>query len=536
MAFVIGAITSGNSSLLPFWGVLYMKIHTDQGDAMTRSRHAVHRPVLSGKREALTIIVPIDADPPGRKEKLEAVLKEMGNDIRNNPLIPFGALEGVHFLSWSILPGVRDECGREGPARLAFEANFDGPREDFLAQLIARAGAPLKEQLYRYCGLSRDADAVRFRDFLLAHAVEAALPYNSYAGLSSSKIQNDAQLHREFHRLATQAQRIRPPAIAPVQGLEDELVNREVDACFASIQRRLDEAAGGTPLECDAEPETWRTRLLHWRPVRFLRSVHAAPAILMGGVLLAHEALSAAWEEWQAVRRKAPLQPEPPESTRARKAREKQQEKMIAIQDREDHQAQNHLTHLAELKPGLLRPSVLRLVLWGWKQLAKYYFTDGDLGGIEGIHFARWVLIDGGRQGWPLPRKDGRPRRLTLSRKRYYLLFFSNYDGSWESYLDDFINRGNLGLTTIWCNTEGFPRPRIRWRLDGRLPLLSVQRGGNRDMAFKRWVREHQLPTLAWYSRHPDKSVSNIRRNREIRSKAAVPMSSRKRSQWLQLL
>ncbi|WP_407743017.1 hypothetical protein [Hyalangium sp.] len=523
---------------------------------MTRAGQAARRAFPSGKREALTVIVPIDADPPGRKEQLETVLKQLGNDIRNNSLMDFSALEGVHFLSWSILPGVRDECGREGPARLSFEANFDGPREEFLEQLIRKAGEPLKEELYRYCGLSRDADVVRFKDFLLEHAVEAALPYNSYAGLSASKIQNDAQVHREFHQLVTQAYRTRPMPLAPVQGLEDDLLNREVDVCFASIQRKLEAAAtgdglaglgvssGGTsPLEYDAEPDTWRTRLEHSGPVRFLRSLHAAPAILMGGALLAHEALSAAWEEWQSLRRKGPSQPVPPESARARKQREKQQEaerkqreKMVEIQNREDHQAQNHLTHLAELKPGLLRPPVLRLMLWGWKQLAKYFFTDGNLGGIEGIHFARWVLIDGGRQWWPPPRKDGHPRRLSLSRKRYYLLFFSNYDGSWESYLDDFINRGNLGLTTIWCNTEGFPKPRIRWRLDGRLPRLSIQRGGNRETAFKRWVRQHQLPTLTWYSRHPDKSVSNIRRNREIRARAAVPMSSRKRSQWLQLL
>jgi hypothetical protein len=534
-----------------------MYIHANDNEAVRRTRQAARRAVLPRRRETLTVIVPIDAEPPGRKQELETLLKEIGNDIRNQRHIDFAALEDTHFLSWSILPGIRDECGREGPARLAFEANFDGPRGEFLDQLIRKVGGPLKELLYQHCGLPADADEARFKAFLLEHAVEATLPYESYAGLSASKIQNDARVHWRFHRLVTSEQLSRPAPIAVARDFEDHLLNREVDACFASIQRELDAARSGAglpgvggqtggepPLEYDAEPESWRTRLARWTPVRVLRCIPAIPAFVVGGALLVQEALSAAREQWRAFRKKGLPQPEvPPESAQARAQREKEEaareeerKKQLEIQNREDHQVQNHLTHLAELKPGLLRPLVLRLVLQGWKRMAKYYFTDGNLAGIEGIHFARWIIIDGGRQGWPPPAKDGRPRRLSLSRKRHYLLFFSNYDGSWESYLDDFIDRASLGLTTIWCNTEGFPKPRLRWRLSGRLPSLSIQQGGNRDVEFKQWVRQHQIPTLTWYSRHPDKSVSNIRRNREIRAKAGVPMSSRKRSQWLQLL
>ena len=33
------------------------------------------------------------------------------------------------------------------------------------------------------------------------------------------------------------------------------------------------------------------------------------------------------------------------------------------------------------------------------------------------------------------------------------LLFLSNYGGSWESYLEDFITKAHTGLTGVWSNT-----------------------------------------------------------------------------------
>ena len=81
------------------------------------------------------------------------------------------------------------------------------------------------------------------------------------------------------------------------------------------------------------------------------------------------------------------------------------------------------------------------------------------------------------------------------------LLFLSNYDGSWENYLDDFIDLASPGLTAIWSNTVGFPRS---YFLVG---------GGSRDEnLFKTMTRQSQVPSLVWYTRvsrseraeHPD--------------------------------
>jgi len=38
------------------------------------------------------------------------------------------------------------------------------------------------------------------------------------------------------------------------------------------------------------------------------------------------------------------------------------------------------------------------------------------------------------------------------------MVFQSNYDGSWESYLEDFITRAHAGQTAAWSNGVGFPK------------------------------------------------------------------------------
>ena len=55
---------------------------------------------------------------------------------------------------------------------------------------------------------------------------------------------------------------------------------------------------------------------------------------------------------------------------------------------------------------------------------------------MQTIHFARWVLLDDNRR----------------------LFFASNYDGSLESYMDDFINKVAWGINLVFGNGVGFPR------------------------------------------------------------------------------
>src|SRR5215203_7527378 len=106
---------------------------------------------------------------------------------------------------------------------------------------------------------------------------------------------------------------------------------------------------------------------------------------------------------------------------------------MEAGEDLPGHVA-NHMFSVARVSRQP-RPLVLRLVLAVLDRLARVIFDKGRLGSIGSIHFAHWAVIDDGD----------------------HLLFCSNFDGSWESYLDDFIEKAAKGLTAVWSNTDGFP-------------------------------------------------------------------------------
>ncbi len=164
-----------------------------------------------------------------------------------------------------------------------------------------------------------------------------------------------------------------------------------------------------------------------------------------------------------------------------------------AILEREDRTAQNHLTAISTMKRGTLRRLALRLTFYLISISAQKVFRPGFLADINTIHFARWVLVPGTNK----------------------LMFFSNYGGSWESYLEDFVAKAASGLTGVWSNTEGFPK--TRWL------FLDGARDGDR---FKRWARRQQIPTLFWYSAYPDLNTSRIRINSKIRQGIAQATDS----------
>ncbi|WP_257451791.1 hypothetical protein [Archangium lipolyticum] len=441
---------------------------------------------MAARCNALTVLVPIQTDIEGCW-RLETVLKEIGQDTLHNPHIPFHSLKATHFLRWVIVPG-------SGRRMLAFEANFDGSVGEFLDDLIRVAGKTLRERIYCHCDLPRDASDEELQGFLLDHALPESLFYRGYPGLTVESIDNDARVRELINEYLA----------LPREGRLRQ--GRELQE---DIRRYLERAQPVPRL--DPEPLPWKTRLLRTRFVRtFLAGLSLPVGIPLGLALLCQEALEVATEKVRAFAgRREPV---------VHAYGDEDASRLGELLGHEDFATQNQLTHVVDLKPGLLRLPLIKLAFRYWGYLATYYFDEGKLGGIEGIHFARWVLVKDGQEGG---------KRRLLRRAKYRVLFFSNYDGSWESYLGSFVDRASIGLTTIWCNTEGFPRTRLL-RRPFRLEL-----GADREEAFKQWVRQHQVPTQAWFTRHPDKSISNIANNREIRSRVRVRMSPERTRQWL---
>ncbi|HKR04272.1 MAG TPA: hypothetical protein VJY62_06500 [Bacteroidia bacterium] len=174
----------------------------------------------------------------------------------------------------------------------------------------------------------------------------------------------------------------------------------------------------------------------------------------------------------------------------------------ISLKTVEDRIVQNQLTHLVELKPGSFRLFTLKMVLFLIETFGIYHFNKGNLGGIPSIHFARWIIIDKGKR----------------------LLFFSNYDGSWENYLGDFIDRAAVGLTAVWSNTKLFPKSKNL-----------IFEGAVDEQKFKSWTRMHQIPTQVWYSAYKYLTVGNINNNTALQDglKKQTVMTDKKLKEWL---
>lgn len=135
----------------------------------------------------------------------------------------------------------------------------------------------------------------------------------------------------------------------------------------------------------------------------------------------------------------------------------------------------NQMTTLSPLKSGF-HLLLLRAVLWLVNQVAQT--GRGTLIGISSIHFARWVIVN--------------PGILNNSRTAY-LIFESNYRGSWDSYLDDFVYKIQTPMNLIWGNLKGFPTT------------------GCQDIEmFKQHQRPRQFPAQVYYCAYPDLSVQNI--------------------------
>jgi len=139
------------------------------------------------------------------------------------------------------------------------------------------------------------------------------------------------------------------------------------------------------------------------------------------------------------------------------------------LYDMEDLVTQNQLTAVVPVKKNVFARMMLRLILWLISIQVKS--VKGTLLDLATIHFARWVIIDDGNN----------------------LLFESNFDGSWENYIDDFVDHASVGMNLIWANCIGFPR------------------GGAKDIeSFKAYIRANQTPAQVFYSAYKDLTVRNI--------------------------
>ena len=109
-----------------------------------------------------------------------------------------------------------------------------------------------------------------------------------------------------------------------------------------------------------------------------------------------------------------------------------------------------------------------------------------DLINLSFIHFARWVIVR--RNQFPRLAPEQPEEQLHYD----YLLFFSNFNGTWNQYIDAFSAVLSTGLNMIWRWSEKFP---------GSVPVT----------AFKRYIALVQFDTDYYYTAYPYATTNDVK-------------------------
>jgi len=420
---------------------------------------------------------------PGREADLRSLLDTMnqkpGLADPHNSLVPFYQFSQLHFARFVILEANTNDDIRDygvepsvWPPTLSFVGDVDGPRNLFLAELVVRCGDGLR-RIFSHCqGFDDKSD--NLLGWLKAHDIKPGANYVNWRGRSVLQIREERAL-----RAALRQQLAREPT-QPDAGDPRALRNRLkefVDEEVASLRLRL------TP-EPPTPPGFIIANLLHLVGVPLLL-LALSPLFLVGAPFYALRLRSLEQSDPENIPR-----PEP--------------EHIAGLSIQEDHLETNQFNVLGQVKPGYFRNYTLRFLLWIVDYTARHIYNHGYLTRIQTINFARWVMIDNNRR----------------------VYFASNYDGSLDSYMDDFINKVGWGLNLVFSNGVGYPR--TRWLIKG---------GAKFEGKYKKTLRRNQLPSATWYKAYPGLNAIEMADNTRIRKglEKANP-SAREIRQWLSLL
>ncbi|SMC25743.1 hypothetical protein SAMN02745857_02264 [Andreprevotia lacus DSM 23236] len=110
------------------------------------------------------------------------------------------------------------------------------------------------------------------------------------------------------------------------------------------------------------------------------------------------------------------------------------------------------------------------------------------------IHYARWVII--GRDQFP----HVHPSQPRETLKYSYMLFFSNFNGSWDQYVDSFTFAIPSGLDMFW-----------KWNVRYSKSVSLTP--------FHKYIRYNQLDTLHYYNAYPLATSNDVKSARIVKAK-----------------
>ena len=404
---------------------------------------------------------------PGRVQELRDVLAAMDTAAPGTPTIPFAEFDEVHFARLLVLDDEVDPEGRPIPASLMYMSEIDAPLGAHLDHLADRGGAALDRGFGLCEGYPARPDAAARRHYIEARLLPAQATYVNTVGRTAGQIRQEERLRDAIEVFLDGAQDLPSDPVA-VRAQIQAFVRSRPELAWALRSARPPALA-------------WRVKeALHLLAVVIVLTV-LTPIILL--VLPAYALLLRLHE----IREPAPhLRPDP--------------EHVRRLAAREDRAAHSPFSAVGYVKPGPFRRLTVRLVLWLLHTGSRHVFTRANLSGIKTIHFARWLVLDDWRR----------------------VIFTSNYDGSLESYMNDFIDKVWYGLNASFSNGVGYPKTRF---------LLFA--GSRQEQQFKDYLRRHQIDTQVWYSAYDRLSALNVENNALIRSGLSGTLSRADARAWL---
>ena len=398
----------------------------------------------------------------GQVDNLRTLLASMNKSIGladpDNVLVPFGEFERLHMARFTIIEATTaNEIKAYGkkpypwPPTLLFLGDCDGCRKAFLGNLVNRAGPGLKK-IFAHC--EGYTDQVDLLQWMLARNVKPAANYVNWRGRTVRQVHEEAALHRCLNEYL-------PKAVAEV-GRENIRAIRQTLLSHVEMQKYA-----GLLYLTPEEATPWGWLIRNW-----LHKI-GIPLILL---LLLPVFLILA--PFFALRLRMLERTDPELFIRPSR------EHIQALAYLEDREVSNQFNVFGDIKPGLFRLLTFKFLMLLTDYTARHIYTRGFLTRIKTIHFARWVFLDRNRRAF----------------------FASNYDGTHESYMDDFINKAGWGLNVTFSNAIGYPT--TRWL---------IKDGAEREQQFKYTQRRHQQPSAVWYKAYPNLTAVDLARNTRIR-------------------
>jgi hypothetical protein len=405
---------------------------------------------------------------PDRLAEVERVVASMSSDPGRNPVIPFAELPHTHFARVVLL---EPSSGRS-ETTLIVTLDCDSSVADRLDDLVEVAGPGLDELFGGCADYPREPTQGARLAFLRAHLRDSRVFYVHAVGRTLDQVRDEARLRCAIEEHLDQQ-----------AGLMGGLSRAEVRA--AILEYVASEPALAWALVPAPRPAlSWRLReTLHMLVVPALIVATLPVGVTATVVWL----LALRWHE-----RFDDFPEIAPDLERLRR-----------LGDQEDFLVQNAFTSRAAIRPGRFWSLTSRLTELVGDYTARHVFTTGSLSGLTTVHFARFTRVG--------PDDE--------------VLFTSYYDGSLESYNNDFVDQVAWVLNTVFGQQSGYPR--TRWM---------VHEGAHNERWFKAFIRGRQVPTQVWYTAYPDLPAVTIDQNARLRAGLSEQLDGEDLEAWLRIL